>query len=107
VGLDQALLSIVVGDPSLIVGDSLNEIFPLSAIDHGVEEFCVGLSIFQEADARALPLPRTIKNHQANHPFLESFANVYLFQGEGPVFLSHVKAKDDMEGHVKMQLFIG
>jgi hypothetical protein len=28
VGLDQALFSIVVGDPSLIVGDSLNEVFP-------------------------------------------------------------------------------
>jgi hypothetical protein len=59
-GFDQAVLSIVVDDPSLIVGDSLNEIFPLSAVHHGVEELSVGISIFQEADARTLPLPRAI-----------------------------------------------
>jgi hypothetical protein len=54
VTLDQALLSIIVGDPSLIICNSLDEIFSMSPIDLSVKELCVGISILSKTGRKQL-----------------------------------------------------
>jgi hypothetical protein len=65
---NQALLSFMVGNPTLIIRNSLVKILPSTSIDLGVETFGVCIILFQDFYAGVLSFPSPVKNRQANDP---------------------------------------
>jgi hypothetical protein len=66
----------MIGDPTLAISQSKNEILSPTSIDFGVKEFCVRVTFLHILYASALPLPCSIKSRQANDSPLKPLAQV-------------------------------
>jgi hypothetical protein len=66
----------MIGYPTLAICQAKDEILLPTCIDFGLEEFCVRVTFLHILYVCALPLPCSIKNHQANDMPLEPLAQV-------------------------------
>ena len=75
---NNLLFELVFSDPSIISFQPVDVVFPASSIDSEVEEFCVGVSLFNVTNARTLLLPGFFNRHKANDAAFEAGADVPL-----------------------------
>lgn len=61
VAMNDGFSVCIVGDPSIIVLDPMDMIFPTPGINPAVEELGVGITLFKVCNARALLFPGTTK----------------------------------------------
>lgn len=65
------LFGLMLGDPTLLMFDSMNVVFfSSSCVDPAMEEFCVGISFSKVGDSRALLLTSSLKHGQTYDPSL-------------------------------------
>ena len=69
--MNYFLLGHMIGDPSLLILDSMDVVFPPSSIDSAVEEFSICVPLPKVGDSGTLLLTRPFKHRQGNDPPLE------------------------------------
>lgn len=81
----------MVGNPHMIVLESMNVVLSTPRVDPAVEEFCVCTTLFKVGQSSTLVFSCSLNHRQANHPPLESRAEVVFLVRKLLDFLSHVR----------------
>ena len=102
VTLDDGSFFIMVGDPSAMVLEAVDEVLASPRVDTEVKEFCIGIPFFEVCDTGSLSFPSTLRHRKGNDFAFEPSPKVNFFGVEGPRFLSNVQSKNDIKGHVEL-----
>jgi hypothetical protein len=76
-------------------------------VDTQVEKLCVRVTLPEIADSRGLPFPGSFQWSETFDTSLKVGVKTYFIRREGAGFLSHVRLKNDIQGHNKLNLAVG
>jgi hypothetical protein len=68
----------MIDNPTIIMLESMNEIFPPPGVNPNVKVSCVGITLFEIRDSRSLPLPSSHGHGHANNLSFQSSSKVKL-----------------------------
>ena len=100
------LLSIMLGDPTIITLQSGNVVFSPSSIDVPMEVFGVGIALAEVANLGGLMFAGSFQNSETFNPTFQVSTEPSFFLGERAGLLSNIQLQNDIQGHEELQTAI-
>jgi hypothetical protein len=79
--VDDLLLSLMLGNPSVVVLKPKNVVLPSPRINQHVKKLRVSIALFDVGNASTLPLPRSFHHRKGKDLPLQTFAKINLVVG--------------------------